>query len=568
MRDIPTSNFRDIPSIATGTRNIPGYLNYLTPDEPKVQEPSFSMRNFPGTLEHLADLQVDPFSLKEDSRKVISDYFSGIKDSILGAGEALSEAGGEVKGGTMSGTIGKSLQAGSRILGAVISPISSAFQAAENIPGWGSAAKLINTAFSALGEGTTGISNTVIDKLPIDEKTKENLKPGIAEALSLATQILAAGAVEGAFRIGKPKVEELTNKYGKQDAQTIIEKAVEIAKEQKSPQVETKPGQIRLYEDKVPTPEKLPKLEIIQVGPTTKIVETKIKIARLQETLEGSRVKDLIKYANSKGELPGVVGYGKSEFVRRGDQIVTEYGFKSPEEAQVALDSYFKSRKELRQLAEELRQAKGETFRDYSPEDLDRINALASEAQKSINVIEPEPLRPIGGGEIQTSGLAQGVEFKAIENKLTQGFGDLPEYQRVNMMDQARLADSLLKKDPALARDIALGRRQAPQGILPEAIFIAMENFAIKGGDVTTLRELATQSGLTLEATAMGQRIRTLAERNPDSPVSAMHEIVRARMEKVKDPVKVKNKIKEEIRKEIKKPTKEDWGSFVDSLIC
>ena len=66
----------------------------------------------------------------------------------------------------------------------------------------------------------------------------------------------------------------------------------------------------------------------------------------------------------------------------------------------------------------------------------------------------------------------------------------------------------------------------------------------------------------------MGQRIRTLAERNPDSPVSAMHEIVRARMEKVKDPVKVKNKIKEEIRKEIKKPTKEDWGSFVDSLIC
>src|SRR3990167_10803446 len=232
MRDIPTSNFRDIPSIATGTRNIPGYLNYLTPDEPKVQEPGFAMRNFPGSLEHLADLQVDPFSLKEDSRKVISSYFGGIKDSIVGAGESLRGAFEEAKGGTTSGTVGKSLEFGARTLGAVLSPITSAFQAAENLPGWGSAAKLINTAFSALGEGTTGISNTVIDKLPIDEKTKENLKPGIAEALSLATQILAGGLVEGAFRVGKPKINELKTKYGEQDAQTIIEQAMEIAKDE------------------------------------------------------------------------------------------------------------------------------------------------------------------------------------------------------------------------------------------------------------------------------------------------------------------------------------------------
>ena len=395
--------------------------------KPQVSEPSKMMELFPGTMQQLADLQVDPFSLKADSKKVISDYFSGIKESIVGAGESLRGAFEEAKGGTFSGTVGKSLEAGSRTLGAIISPISSAFQAAENIPGWGSAAKLINTAFGALGEGTTAVSNAAIDKLPVSDEVKENIKPGIAEALTLATQILAGGLAEKGFRIGKPKIDELTNKYGKQDAQTIVEKAVEIAREQK---------------------------------PEVKLAETTGKGTRLFE-----------------------------------------------------------------------------------------------------------PQKPQGTGELRTSGRARSIEETAIENKLTERFGDLPEYQQMNMREQSRMAQDLIKSNPDLARAVALGKESPPQGILPEMVSKVMEDQAVKTGDVTTLRELAN-SALSLEETAMGQRLRALAERDPDSPLTAMTEIRKARQEKIVDVKKSKTKVKEEIKKEIPKVDKKTWEGFIEELTC
>ena len=395
--------------------------------KPQVSEPSKAMELFPGTMEQLADLQVDPFSLKADSKKVISDYFSGIKESIVGAGESLRGAFDEAKGGTFSGTVGKSLETGARTIGAVLSPVTSAFQAAENLPGWGSVAKLINTAFGALGEGTTAVSNAAIDKLPVSNEVKENIKPGIAEALTLATQILVGGAVEKGFRIGKPKIDELTNKYGKEDAQTIVEKAVEIAKEQK---------------------------------PEVKLAET---------TGKGTRIY--------------------------------------------------------------------------------------------------EPMKPQGTGELRTAGRARSIEETAIEKGIVDKFEGLPEYQQMNMKEQYRLSEDLIKSNPDLARAVALGKEAPPQGILPEMVSKAMEDQAAKVGDVTTLRDLAN-SNLVLEDTSMGQRLRALAERDPNSPVTAMVEIRKARQEKVVDVKKSKTKVKEEIKKEIKKPTKEDWSSFIDELVC
>jgi hypothetical protein len=69
---------------------------------------------------------------------------------------------------------------------------------------------------------------------------------------------------------------------------------------------------------------------------------------------------------------------------------------------------------------------------------------------------------------------------------------------------------------------------------LPESVFVAVEQKAIAEGDVNTLRELATGK-LTSEATTMGQRIRALGEREPDSPVKAIQDVVSARAKGVKD---------------------------------
>lgn len=177
-------------------------------------------------------------------------------------------------------------------------------------------------------------------------------------------------------------------------------------------------------------------------------------------------------------------------------------------------------------------------------------------------------------GEIKTSKLAQGVESKAIEKKLTKGFEGLPEYSKVSVKDQAKGAADLIKTDIKKAIDIAMGNARPPEGLLPESVFVAVEEHAVKTGDVGLLRDLATSSNLTSEATGMGQRIRMLAERDPESPVAKIQEIAKAKEEaavkKHGSIKKAKVKIKEEIKTHIAKsaPKAKDWAGFLEELKC
>jgi hypothetical protein len=184
-----------------------------------------------------------------------------------------------------------------------------------------------------------------------------------------------------------------------------------------------------------------------------------------------------------------------------------------------------------------------------------------------------------GGGETKVRGLAAGVEEKAIENKLVKNLGDLgdlPKYAVDNMAEQSRKAVELLNKDYDMAKRIAMGEELPPNDILPESVFIAVENRAIKEGDVATIKSLGVSSELVKEATMMGKRLRVLAERDPESPVTAINEVVKARQEsaqkrlKTKDVKKLVEKDVSDIRKEMKKTsaTKETWTDFIKSLEC
>lgn len=181
-----------------------------------------------------------------------------------------------------------------------------------------------------------------------------------------------------------------------------------------------------------------------------------------------------------------------------------------------------------------------------------------------------------GTGDTKTRGLSLGVNEKAVKNKLTKGFSDLPEYQQVNMEAQAKLAQDLLTKSPGTATRISMGQEKPPEGLIPEAVFIAVENKAIKEGDVDTLRNLATISKLTTEATTMGQRIRTLGERDPESPIGAIKDIINTREKVAENRSKGKkiNVTKKEVAKEIKSkikkesPTISEWDSFIKGLEC
>lgn len=180
-----------------------------------------------------------------------------------------------------------------------------------------------------------------------------------------------------------------------------------------------------------------------------------------------------------------------------------------------------------------------------------------------------------GTGETATRGLSAGVEAKAIENKLTQGFGELPEFQRLSMAEQAKKAADILESDYARAKDIAMGKELPPADLLPESVFVAVENRAIKQGDVATLRDLATQSSLTTQATTMGQRIRTLAERDPESATGAISDILKVREVAAerrmrRPPKEAQKSVVGEIKTSMEKSvaSKQTWESFIKDLEC
>lgn len=181
---------------------------------------------------------------------------------------------------------------------------------------------------------------------------------------------------------------------------------------------------------------------------------------------------------------------------------------------------------------------------------------------------------PVGTGEVKLSTLATKVDARAVEEGLTKALGDLPEYKTMNIAEQARLATDLLSRDPRMALQIARGERLPPPNLHPEAVFKAVEDAALRAGDIRTIQEIAT-GNLSTQATAMGQRIRLLGERDQTSPVAIIREVTQARQANIETKTgvkyeKAKANVVEEIKTEVKKaaPDKQTWESFIKSLEC
>ena len=189
-------------------------------------------------------------------------------------------------------------------------------------------------------------------------------------------------------------------------------------------------------------------------------------------------------------------------------------------------------------------------------------------------------LIPIEGtGELKTRGLALSVEAQAIANKLSEGFEGLPQYKTLDFGEQSKAVINIRDSNYELAKKMALGQEQVPKGILPEAMFKAVESRATKEGDISLIMDLANQSTLTTEATVMGQRIAYLGQTDPLSPVKVIQDINKILEETVtkKQPNKsletTKNKIinedKTAINNEVNKSnTKFSWEQFIRSIQC
>lgn len=200
----------------------------------------------------------------------------------------------------------------------------------------------------------------------------------------------------------------------------------------------------------------------------------------------------------------------------------------------------------------------------------------AGESPKPTRAASPGALKPIEGtGETKVRGLAKGVEERAIEDGLIERFGHLPEYRTVQWKDQIPKAQELVESDYELAKAVAMGRRAAPEGVLPEVVFDAVERRANAEGDVATLQALGTKSRLLAGATTMGQRIAALGLRDKASPVDAIAEVQAAReaaFAKDSDIEAAKRATVDEIKAEVKRaantPKTEAWASFLETIKC
>jgi hypothetical protein len=184
----------------------------------------------PQTVNDIKQLALDPLNIKADPRKALTDYVNGIKDSIFQSADSIRKVftNDTNTPPTTSERVGSGLKAIPETVGAILSPVTSLFSAAKDIPGMGgNFARLLNVAFGALGEGGSAIGTQVVDHLPISPKIKNDIKPGIQQIFALAAQFAVGG--KAAHDLTPAERGALINKYGLEDAITIETKAKQLA---------------------------------------------------------------------------------------------------------------------------------------------------------------------------------------------------------------------------------------------------------------------------------------------------------------------------------------------------
>jgi len=174
------------------------------------------------------------------------------------------------------------------------------------------------------------------------------------------------------------------------------------------------------------------------------------------------------------------------------------------------------------------------------------------------------------------SGLAKSVKSKAIKDKMIfafdKRFRNLPEFEKRIKSEDIKKATEITLNDPQGAFEIAMGNKKPPAGVLPEDIFVAVNELATQTKNVDVLVKLANESKLTGEATLMGQRIQALSQLNPDAPATRLKNIKKARQDKVKNFDKRKGNITKTIKENTKKnnlsKAELNWDKFLKEITC
>lgn len=161
---------------------------------------------------------------------------------------------------------------------------------------------------------------------------------------------------------------------------------------------------------------------------------------------------------------------------------------------------------------------------------------LAEQVDNTANQLSSEQvLTPTGGvnplpGNQRAAGQAVSTQARAIDRKLmSQGLEDIQTYGSTTWSTQGEAAAKIIDANPEAAIRIAMGQQEPPEGVLVNAVFKAVEDKAIKEGNVDLIERLVTSSNSAARTSRYAQELGVLGAKDPDSPVTALESIIKSR---------------------------------------
>jgi hypothetical protein len=327
---------------------------------------------------------------------------------------------------------------------------------------------------------------------------------------------------------------------------------------------------------------------------------THIETLNAVKYLEGARIGKTVKFEGKSGVVTSAPAYGrvkiqfkdgteKSIFVKEltqpkvtVDQAIKHLKTEAEKEA-LARIKMFDDKFKVKNPGKEKVSAPEVKVEESVQPEIPPEPAVIEETPKTEEIKSPDetstatiadtqiPIKmPTSTKEVGTPKLAD-----RIQERLGETFEDVPQYEKMNMKEEAATAAKMIVDDYPRLKRIAMSLEAAPEGLHAGTAFKAIELKAIQDGDKQTLLELATSKTVN-QASLYGQEIKAFDGRDPNSPVDAIASLAEVRVQaaekrlpKGKTIKQEKEKIVGELKSQVKKTaTKETWENFVDSLVC
>lgn len=283
-------------------------------------------------------------------------------------------------------------------------------------------------------------------------------------------------------------------------------------------------------------------------------------ITTLDKTMKKSPNEMITVYRGAPKNQKGIVA---GDFVTTNKQLAKDYAGNG-----VVLEKNVK----LSSILDDVKEPLGEEY-IYKPID----KAVKKVPIKYVPEEKPVDLRKKITTEklIAEPSVPNRIKNEAIEKGIKADFQGIEEYDKVSFKDQAKKVGQIIDEDPEKAIRIALGKELPTNGALPESVFIAVKNQAIKKGDTELLIRLATEEGgVAKESTVLGQRIKMLDEQLEDDAFKNINDVIKNRKanatKKGLDVSKAKKEEVSKLKDAIKKsaPKKDEWAEFLETIKC